>query len=226
MLYSAQTPEQTPQERGLLNDMWGAGLTQHPEARGIVSALAPVDGDIILTKYRYSAFHRTDLMSILQARCRDQLIVCGVYAHIGCLLTAADAFMNDVQSFLVSDGVADFSADHHKQALTYAAERCAVTLSADALLSALAVRESAPSLGREGLRALFSRVLELAPEEIADDADLFDLGLDSIRLMTLVEELRAGGAEVTFADLAERRSLSEVAELLLVPSTRAAAVSA
>ena len=65
---------------------------------------------------------------------RDQIIVCGVYAHIGCLVTVCDAFMQDLQPFLVADAVADFSLEHHAMALTYAAQRCAVTVVTRGLL--------------------------------------------------------------------------------------------
>ncbi|HEY3868472.1 MAG TPA: isochorismatase family protein [Actinocrinis sp.] len=132
--YTAQPGDMTERDRGLLRDFWGPGMTARPGDRQVTTALAPREGDWLLTKSRYSAFHRTGLLSRMRAAGRDQLIVCGVYAHIGVLTTLNDAFALDIQAFLVADAVADFSAAHHRQAMTYAAECCAVVTSADQIL--------------------------------------------------------------------------------------------
>lgn len=123
--YTAQPGGMSDTERGLLKDFWGTGMRTDPEDRQVVDALAPADADWTLTKWRYSAFFKTDLLRRMREAGRDQLILCGVYAHIGVLATAVDAYSHDVQPFLVADATADFSQDHHRLALTYAAECCA-----------------------------------------------------------------------------------------------------
>ncbi|MFF3330847.1 isochorismatase family protein [Streptomyces sp. NPDC002888] len=135
--YTAQPGGMTPLERGLLRDFWGPGMDADPERRRIVAPLAPGPDDIVLTKWRYSAFARTELHEVMTARGRDQLVVCGIYAHIGCLMTACDAFTRDVQPFMVADAVADFSLEDHLMALDWAAGKCAVTLSTGAVVAAL-----------------------------------------------------------------------------------------
>lgn len=85
----------------------------------------------MLTKWRYSAFFRSDLLARMRDQGRDQLIVCGVYGHVGVLATALDAFTNDIESFLVADAVGDFSAAYHRLALDYAAARCSVVTSTE-----------------------------------------------------------------------------------------------
>ncbi|GIH67987.1 isochorismatase family protein [Sphaerimonospora thailandensis] len=126
--YTAQPGDMTDEERGLLKDFWGPGMRRLPVEQQIIAELAPEPGDWMLTKWRYSAFFRTDLLDRMRAVGRDQLILCGVYAHVGVLMTAVDAFSHDIETFLVGDAVADFSAEHHQFALRYAAARCAAVL--------------------------------------------------------------------------------------------------
>lgn len=131
VIYTAQPGDMTPSERGLLRDMWGPGMSSRPEHRDIIPELRPAAGDLVVTRWRPNAFVSTDLADQLRRRGRDQLVVCGIYAHVGCLLTAADAFCRDIEAFLVADAVADFSRDDHMMALIYAAKRCAVVLSTE-----------------------------------------------------------------------------------------------
>ncbi|NHC45396.1 isochorismatase family protein [Motilibacter aurantiacus] len=136
VVYSAQPGGQTREQRGLQQDFWGDGIPGD-EGSQIVDALAPEPGDVLMTKWRYSAFQRTRLAELLAETGRDQLVITGVYAHIGCLATANEAFMRDVQAFVVADALADFSAEHHRHALEYAAQRCAVVLPAARVLEEL-----------------------------------------------------------------------------------------
>ncbi|MHC3470240.1 isochorismatase family protein [Streptomyces sp. 7R007] len=129
--YTAQPGGMTDQQRGLLRDFWGPGMRTAPADREIVGELAPRDGDWRFTKWRYSAFFRSDLLERMRAHGRDQLVVCGVYGHVGVLMTAVDAFTHDIRTFLVADGVADFGAAEHRRTLEYAARCCAVVTTAE-----------------------------------------------------------------------------------------------
>ncbi|CCH30014.1 isochorismatase family protein [Actinosynnema sp. NPDC047251] len=137
VVYSAQPGGQSTEQRGLQLDMWGTGIGPDPVDAEIHAALEPGESDVRLTKWRYNAFHRTDLRSLLDTTGRDQLVVTGIYAHIGCLMTAADAFMQDIQAFFVADAVADFTPDDHHMAVRYAAGRCAVTTTTTRLITEL-----------------------------------------------------------------------------------------
>jgi bifunctional isochorismate lyase/aryl carrier protein len=144
VFYSAQPGAMSQHQRGRLVDFWGAGMDGDPRSRRIVAAVAPLPGDEVVTKWRYSAFHGTDLGARLARHGRDQLIVCGVFAHVGCLMTACDAFSRDLETFLVTDAVADFNAAHHRDALVYAAGRCAVILDTARATTQLTVDRESP----------------------------------------------------------------------------------
>ncbi|MER8045945.1 isochorismatase family protein [Streptomyces sp. NPDC094032] len=135
--YTAQPGGMDDEQRGLLKDFWGPGMRVDPADREVVEPLAPGPDDQVFTKWRYSAFFRSGLLEWMRGQGRDQLVVCGVYAHVGVLMTAVEAFTNDIQTFLVADAVADFSAAYHRQAVTYAAERCAVVATTGTVLGQL-----------------------------------------------------------------------------------------
>jgi bifunctional isochorismate lyase/aryl carrier protein len=137
IVYTAQPGSMSVRDRGLLRDFWGPGMAADEHNRRIVAGLTPGPADVVLTKWRYSAFHRTDLEERLRAWGRDQLLIVGVYAHVGCMMTAADAFSRDVQPFLIGDAVADFTAEEHAEALRYAARRCAMVPATAQVLAAL-----------------------------------------------------------------------------------------
>jgi len=140
VLYSAQPGRMSRAERGLLHDLWGPGMTGEPGSSAIIDELTPGPDDVVVTKYRYSAFFRTGLAGLLSALGRDQLVVCGVFAHIGCLFTAGDALAHDIEAFLLADAVADFTLRDHLMALDYAGRRCAVTMTTDQMREAVSIR--------------------------------------------------------------------------------------
>ncbi|MFD1147861.1 isochorismatase family protein [Saccharothrix hoggarensis] len=144
--YTAQPGDMTPEQRGLLRDFWGPGMRVDPADRAIVPRLAPEPRDWQFTKWRYSAFFRSDLARRMADAGRDQLILCGVYAHVGVQATAVDAFSNDIAPFVVSDALGDFDERHHRNALEYVAQRCAAVVRTDAVLACV------PAEARLGVR--------------------------------------------------------------------------
>ena len=137
VFYTAQRGHQDRRDRGLQADLWGPGMQAIPEHETIIDALAPADGDHVLVKHRYSAFQRSNLEQLMRVRGRDQLLITGVYAHIGLLSTATEAFQRDIETFVAADAVADFSRADHDMALAWIARTCGVPLATDRLLEIL-----------------------------------------------------------------------------------------
>ncbi|MBW3761094.1 isochorismatase family protein [Aeromonas jandaei] len=206
VVYTAQPAEQSQADRALLNDMWGPGLTRAPERQPIVSALAPEPQDTVLTKWRYSAFCRSPLAELMAQWGRDQLVICGIYGHIGVMQTAVDAFMRDIRPFLVADAIADFSREDHLLALSYVSRNAGRVITVAEVMAAASKRP----LTRESLRDLVLARLpaEMQQEQPTEDDNLLDYGLDSLAVMGLVEEWRQQGLVVELAELARNPTLA------------------
>lgn len=76
-------------------------------------------GDIVLNKYRLSAFtyNSSSLQQELQTRGIDTVIITGVVTNACCETTARDAFMLGYKTFFVRDGTAAYSDEEHNAAL-------------------------------------------------------------------------------------------------------------
>lgn len=217
VVYTAQPGNQKKEERALLTDFWGPGLAANPALTNIVEELAPAADDIQYTKWRYSAFKRTPLREFMREQKRDQLIISGVYAHIGILSTALEAFMEDIEVTVVADAVADFSLADQQMALNYIAQRCGYIDSLHKLLQQLTPPVSPLTL--EEMRADIAHILTLSVDEITPDENLMYLGLDSIRAMSLLEHWRTRGAQLNFVDLAESTTLAQWWQLVQTKTT-------
>lgn len=220
VVYTAQPGDQKQEDRALLTDFWGPGLKADDSITRIFPALAPTEQDIVYTKWRYSAFQRTPLKAMMDETGRDQLIIVGIYAHIGCLQTAAEAFMTDIQAFMVSDAVADFSESDHEMALNYVAGRCGYVLDKQQLLSQVesanefAAGDYSVPQSQQHLTQQLAALLEVPVDEMTPDDSLLDFGLDSVRMMSLVGDWQQAGLDVSFMELAAKPSLQDWWQLI------------
>jgi bifunctional isochorismate lyase/aryl carrier protein len=114
-------------ERGLGLTVWGDGLNA-PHVRDedcqIISALAPHADEYVIAKPRHSAFFQTELEPTLRKMNRDQVVVCGVFAHHGVMVTCIDGYMRNFQMTMVADALGDYSEPEHRMALQYVAQMC------------------------------------------------------------------------------------------------------
>ncbi len=209
VFYTAQTGSQPPVERGLQGELWGGGMTSAPEDTAIVEVVAPQPGEVVLTKHRYSAFAKSDLADRLARLGRDQLVITGVYAHIGVTATAYDGFQREIYPFVIADAVADFGAVEHARALSQVASCCGVVTHTADVLDVFAP-ESAGTWDETIRRSL----AQLLPEETlaaafaAPETDLFRLGLDSMRAFEMLDRLLDSGVDIDFGDFTRTPTVS------------------
>ncbi len=212
VFYTAQDGEH--RDRGLQGDLWGAGMTPAAEDTSVVPQVAPGPRDTMLRKHRYTAFAATDLADRLAREGRDQLVITGVYAHIGVMATAFDAFCRDVQPFVVADAVADFGRDQHLRALDLIASCCGVVTLAEDVIDRLTAGQRAGSWTQVVDDAL-ARVLpsDVVRSALADErADLFGLGLNSLQAFDILDELAEQGVDIDFGDFTRSATVAFLRE--------------
>lgn len=207
VVYTAQPSNQEPQDRALLTDFWGKGLQDNHQSHHILAAVAPCATETVYCKWRYSAFQKTTFDDDLRAQGKSQIIICGIYAHIGILSTALEGFMRDYQCFVVDDAVADFSAEEHFWARKWIAGRCGKLLNTASVVKQM-------TYTAVDIDVLVSETLEIPISDIHESDNLADWGLDSVRLMTIADKLNASGKAIDFIMLAEKPTLKEWRELM------------
>ncbi|MBT2417082.1 isochorismatase family protein [Streptomyces sp. ISL-22] len=113
-----------------------AGPPADKDGEAFAEQVAPRSGDVVLTARKHSAFARTRLESRLRDLKRDQVVLVGLFARIGVLMTAADAWVRDLEPFVVADAIADVSAGSHEFALEWMADTCGAVTSTDLVVAA------------------------------------------------------------------------------------------
>lgn len=101
------------------------------EGGGIVPELAPLPGERVIYKRRYSAFFGTDLDLTLREKGVAELELAGVATNICILYTAADARMLHYPVTVYASATASFDRDAHQFALQEMAKTLGVTLIED-----------------------------------------------------------------------------------------------
>ena len=79
--------------------------------------IRPLASEAIVTKHRFSAFHNTDLDTILRANEIKTVVATGVATNVCVETTVRDAFVRDYYVLVVEDGTGTYSADEHEYSL-------------------------------------------------------------------------------------------------------------
>ena len=84
----------------------GKALVAGTPGVAIFPEVAPRDGEIVITKHRYSAFYGTDLEIILRGLGVNTVVIAGVSTENCCHATARDALFRDYRVVFLADATA------------------------------------------------------------------------------------------------------------------------
>ncbi|KKB33897.1 isochorismatase family protein [Bacillus thermotolerans] len=108
IIYTAHVHGKDRGDMGLMGQFWEpignqTALVDGTEGVEIYEELAPMEGELVIKKHRYSAFYNTDLETQLRNRGIDTLIITGTVTNMCCESTARDAQFRDYNVIFVSD---------------------------------------------------------------------------------------------------------------------------
>lgn len=110
---------------------WPANWTE------IVPEIGPRDGDLVITKRQWGAFHGTELDLQLRRRGIGTIVLGGISTNIGVESTARDAFERGYQQVFVEDAMSSFGEEAHQFATRQILPRIGRVRSTDEVLAAL-----------------------------------------------------------------------------------------
>jgi nicotinamidase-related amidase len=87
----------------------------------IIDELKPIDGEPIVDKPGYGAFHQTDLAQILESQAIKQLITCGVTTEVCVSSTLREAIDRGYDCILASDACGSAYPELHNAAINMVA---------------------------------------------------------------------------------------------------------
>jgi nicotinamidase-related amidase len=137
-------------DAGIMGQWWeGRCIEGTPESE-VHPDLAPLPGEKVITKHRYSAFYNTDLELVLRCLKVEDLVVSGVMTNLCCESTARDAYYRDYRILIPADGTGATTEQMHLASLLNLAYGFAYVTTTDAILADLGPSER--SLNPRGAR--------------------------------------------------------------------------
>jgi len=106
VIYTQHAHQDEDVDGGMLAQWWGQVIRAGTHDAQLMPEIAPLPGEKVVAKNRYSAFYKTDLEEHLNRLGITDLLIGGVMTNLCCETTARDAFVRDYRVFFLADGTA------------------------------------------------------------------------------------------------------------------------
>lgn len=117
VIYTCHVHHPDRLDAGIMGWWWeGMCLEGSPESQ-VHDELAPLPGEKVVLKHRYSAFYNTDLETILRCMKVEDLVISGIMTNLCCESTARDAYFRDYRVFFPADGTGSVTEEMHLASL-------------------------------------------------------------------------------------------------------------
>jgi nicotinamidase-related amidase len=104
-------------DSGIMGWWWEGKCLEGSAESAIHPELAPLSGEKVVLKHRYSAFYNTDLETVLRCLKVEDLVVTGIMTNMCCESTARDAYYRDYRVFFPADATGSITEEMHLASL-------------------------------------------------------------------------------------------------------------
>jgi len=104
-------------DSGIMGWWWEGMCLEGSRESEIHPDIAPLPGEKVISKHRYSAFYNTDLETVLRVLRIEDLVIAGVMTNMCCESSARDAYYRDYRVFLPADGSGTINEEMHLASL-------------------------------------------------------------------------------------------------------------
>jgi len=134
-------------DAGILGWWWRGMCVEGTPESEVHPEIAPLPGEPVILKRRYSAFANTDLEMVLRGLGVRDLTICGVMTNICCETTARDAYQRDHRVFFPADASGCVTEEMHVASLLNLAFGFACVTTADQVIAWVSGAAPPPTAG-------------------------------------------------------------------------------
>lgn len=131
-------------DAGIMGWWWQAMCVEGTPESEVHDDIAPLPGEKVVTKHRYSSFYDTDLGTMLRCQGIEDVVICGIMTNMCCESTARDAYYRDYRVFFPADGTGSINEEMHLASLLNLAFGFADVTTVDELIGQIR-RAAAPA---------------------------------------------------------------------------------
>lgn len=117
VIYTRHVHHSDGSDAGNLGWWWDGMIIEGSPESEINHELAPLPGEKVIFKHRYSAFLGTDLETVLRGKGIKDIVISGVMTNLCCETTAREAFMRDYRVTFLADANGAATEEMHMATL-------------------------------------------------------------------------------------------------------------
>lgn len=135
VIFTRHVHDRSLNDAGIMGWWWqGMCIDGTPDSE-VHPDIAPLPGEKVVSKHRYSAFYNTDLETVLRVLKVEDLVITGIMTNMCCESTARDAYYRDYRVHFVADATGSVTEDMHLASLLNLAFGFARVTTTDKVLS-------------------------------------------------------------------------------------------